>query len=353
MSMTALIDTAIGETRACVFDDKGAPLQLLIERPWEAQTRALAHAIYYGRVTHIDEKLNAGFIDLGLGKNGFLPFGKQGRPANVHEGVGVAVRVRCEAHDDKGPLLALHEHTPAANTPCPSLLSAAPPLAQLLARTGSVKDADAEARKRLDALIDDALNPVVSLPGGGDIAIEPTRALIAIDVDTGSGNASADAVNIAAIPVIMRQLSLRNLGGIIAIDFAPMRAKKIRQKVENLMQIAVRNDPVRMQLSPMNKIGVTLFTRQREGRSLAQILCDHRGRKSVATCALEAMRALENTGRAEPGRPLVLQTAQSVFDWLDDAPFDWRTPMKDRLGGRFTLTIDPALARDQYEVISQ
>lgn len=116
----------------------------------------------------------------------------------------------------------------------------------------------------LDAL-EGLLSPHVSLPGGGSMAIEPTRALVAVDVNTGRETSPAAGLkaNLVAARELPRQLRLRGLGGQIAVDFAPM-PKKDRKQLEQVLRAAFRTDPIETSLVGWTTLGLYELQRKRD-----------------------------------------------------------------------------------------
>ena len=121
--------------------------------------------------------------------------------------------------------------------------------------------------------IDDLDRPDAPLPGGGSMFMEPTRALVAVDVNTGSDTspAAGQKVNIAAARDLPRQLRLRGLGGQITLDFAPM-PKKDRKIVENTLRSAFRADQVETALCGWTPLGHYELHRKRDRIPLKEIL---------------------------------------------------------------------------------
>lgn len=115
--------------------------------------------------------------------------------------------------------------------------------------------------------------PLVPLPGEARLAIEPTRALIAVDVNTGGDFSPAAALkaNLAAARELPRQLRLRGLGGIVAVDFAPL-SKRERPQVETALRQALKADPVETTLAGWTPLGLLELQRRRERRPLADLL---------------------------------------------------------------------------------
>jgi len=121
----------------------------------------------------------------------------------------------------------------------------------------------------LDDEILRALRPRVWLPGGGYLIIEQTEALVSIDVNTGKtagGETQADttlATNLEAAEEIARQLRLRDLGGIIIVDFVDMESVEHRRRLVEVMGAALREDPVRTKIVSLSDIGILQMTRKR------------------------------------------------------------------------------------------
>jgi len=121
--------------------------------------------------------------------------------------------------------------------------------------------------------IDAALNPRVALPGGGHMMIEPTRALVAVDVNTGADTSPAAALkaNIAAARDLPRQLRLRGLGGQVVVDFAPM-PKKDRLVLEQQLRAAFKTEAAETSLAGWTPLGLYELVRKRDRVSLATLL---------------------------------------------------------------------------------
>jgi ribonuclease E/ribonuclease G len=107
----------------------------------------------------------------------------------------------------------------------------------------------------------------VALPDGGSIAIEPTEALTAIDVNAGP-ESNALSVNLAAAKEIARQLRLRHIGGIVVIDFISMSRERDRDQVMAALKGAVADDPSQTYIVPMSPLGLVEMTRERRGPGL-------------------------------------------------------------------------------------
>ena len=129
----------------------------------------------------------------------------------------------------------------------------------------------------IEAQIDQALAPKVALPSGGELLFELGRTLSAIDVDSGSAGAAGGAtprrllsVNLEAAEEIARQLRLRNIGGIVIVDFAAMRESADRDRALGRLAIALAEDPTPCHLVGPTRLGLIELTRARRGPTLAQ-----------------------------------------------------------------------------------
>jgi ribonuclease E len=348
------IDAAIGETREALVRD-GKPIALRITRASDEGRRARWGELYCARVREVDKRRRGAYLDLGLrDQQGFLPLGDDGRVRMrkervvLHEGQGVIVAVTREAARAKNPVLDLSEighdgeppHRIAQHDSDSELI---------LARA-----ADPAIRAKLDALIEDSLARTTPIPGGGALTIEPTSALVAIDVDAGGRAGSGDPerfaldLNIAAAAEAARQIRLRNLAGIIAIDFVSMRAKSHGKHLEEAVRRAFAGDPWSIQFGALSRFGVFDLARAQLRTPLHEQLRDPDGRLSAETVALMALRAIEREGRAQTGRQIACTVSPEVKAWLDAAEIDWRAQLSNSIGMRWTLDAQPG-PRDRID----
>lgn len=138
----------------------------------------------------------------------------------------------------------------------------------------------------IEAQIDQALAPRVALPSGGELLFEPGRTLTAIDVDSGSAGASGGAnprrlltINLEAAEEIARQVRLRNIGGIVIVDFAAMRETADRDRALGRLAIALAEDPTPCHLVGPTRLGLVELTRARRGPTLAEAYAAPPGEK--------------------------------------------------------------------------
>jgi ribonuclease E len=130
---------------------------------------------------------------------------------------------------------------------------------------------------RVNAAIREALKPRVDLPSGGYVIIEPTEALTVVDVNSGSFTRSATAretvlwTNCEAATEIARQLRLRNLAGVIIVDFIDMESRKDQLQVLEHFNKALRADKARPQIAQLSELGLVELTRKRQGQNIYEL----------------------------------------------------------------------------------
>ena len=342
-----LADASIGETREVTMR-AGVPIALRIARASDAGNRARWGETYCARVREVDRRRRGAFLDLGLRADiGFLPLGDDGcarmrrERTPLREGQGVIVSIAREAARGKNPVLELRETGHYGESP--HRIAQAEHDEELLL----AKQADAQTRTRIDAVVEDALARTAPIAGGGLLAIEPVAALTAIDVDAGGRQGSGDPerfvldLNIAAAGEAARQIRLRNLGGVISIDFVTMRAKPHVKALEEAVRAAFAGDPWAIQFGGLSRFGVYELSRAQLCTPLHERMRDDDGRLSVETVALMALRAIEREARAQTGRQIACTVSPEVKAWFDAAEIDWRSELSNRIGMRWRIDANP------------
>lgn len=347
-----VIDDGPGERREVLVDPDGRPRALKIVRASWAGRRALWGEVYAGRITRLDPPRRGAYVDLGLAEDaGFVQMDARGRArrgeerAVLVEGALVGVRVAREAARGKNPVVELTRGPVAADGP------------GLVAGEARARvPYDPQARAIADAAVDEALARMAAIPGGGRLIIEPTAALVAIDVDAGGRQAARDAarftraLNCAAAEEMFRQLHLRGLGGLVAVDFVSMRDPAERTAFAKQLKAAAKALPRAVSFAAPNAFDVGLMSVRQLTTPVHEVLLDAEGRKTAETVAYEALRALEREGAADRGARLTLTTGVEVANWLAQAAFDWRAALTARIGARFSLGTRAELKRESYEV---
>jgi ribonuclease G len=179
-------------------------------------------------------------------------------------------------------------------------------------------------RYQLEQQIRRALERMVRLKSGGYITIDQTEALTAIDVNSGryAGGSDPDetalATNLEAAKVIVDQLRLRNLGGLIVIDFIDMSRAASRRRVYEALSAALKKDKARTNVLGVSPLGLVEMTRRRTRESLLEVLCspcphcDGSGRiQAPATVAHDILRRLKHEVQAQPGVSRFTVTARA------------------------------------------
>ncbi|MGJ8563579.1 MAG: ribonuclease E/G [Alphaproteobacteria bacterium] len=326
MKQRCVIDEAIGETRAAVYDGKTI-VEFYTRRWTEGETPRLGDR-FAGRVRAIEKSLAAAFIDLGIGPDGFLKFTTAPNAPRLTEGLRIEVEITREAEAEKGPIIKFIRSLPDEQ---PGRLSGQNLKEFISARFPGITFETAKVGTLLGALETD-----LAIPGGGILSIERTKALTAIDIDSG-GATSPFNVGIAACPLIAKQLRLRGIGGLIAIDFPNLRQRRQREEIIEALETAFEDDPNSVKFAGLSRFGVAEMTRSRIGASLNETLTERGGALTIETRALEMLRDLEKEGRVNPGAKLTMTVTPDVHAWLSAGHIDWTAPMTERLGARFTL----------------
>ena len=381
MRRELLISAGPGEWRAAWLED-GAAVELHVER---GDTQP-AGGIHLGRLVRLAVGLDAGLIEIGAERPGFLPL-RGAVAADLHEGARVLVQIRREASRGKGALLSARivprdgasdsladparlAQLAAAREP-PAQLDPVPGFAAALAlRLGGNPEhilADdpgvlrelreafpaAEIAHRsvaewpidLDALFDAALASTLAVPGGGSLHVEESRAAVLIDVDSGTPEAgsaarAALAVNRAAAQAIARQLRLRQLGGGIIVDFIGLDGSRAKERVRQAMIGALAGDPAHPQVLGWTRLGHLEIVRPRRGRPLSEAMLEPEGmRKSPTALAFEALRALAREARAAPAANWRLVVAPGVAAALHGPAAGALREIEIRLGRRIEFVI--------------
>ena len=174
-----------------------------------------------------------------------------------------------------------------------------------------------------------ALSRKVWLPSGGYLVIDQTEALTSFDVNTGKYVGSHNAretilkTNLESAVAIVHQLRLRNLGGIIVIDFIDMEELADRRQVNEALELALKDDKSRTNVLAINELGLVQMTRKRTRESLERSLtencphCSGNGRiLKPQSIVLELMRDLERFARRTNNREVIIHTREDVIDRL-------------------------------------
>jgi ribonuclease G len=210
-----------------------------------------------------------------------------------------------------------------------------------------------------------AVSRRVPLRSGGSLVIDQGEALTAIDVNTGSftntgsGNLedTVTANNLEACDEVARQLRLRNIGGIIVIDFVDMDKEGNRRKVWEAFQKALSRDRARTNVTKISELGLVEMTRKRTRESLVQLLtepcptCDGAGVvKSVTTVAYEILREVRRSGALVESEKIEIECAPRVAEILSRQERDYLDTLEKRFQKPITVVGQKSWKPEQYRV---
>jgi ribonuclease G len=220
----------------------------------------------------------------------------------------------------------------------------------------------------VQAEIDKALKSKVYLKSGGSIVINQTEALVAIDVNTGrfvgkktSGRLEDTIVktNLEAVKEIVRQVRLRDLGGIIVLDLIDMDDKKNRLKVYQAVEQELRKDRSPSKALQVSDFGLVIITRKRVKQSLERVLtepcpyCAGTGViKSSATICYEILNEVKKVGPEINGHRLVLRVNPDIARALKDEESGVLKDLRQALGKDVTIKADVQLHHEQFDVMA-
>jgi len=210
--------------------------------------------------------------------------------------------------------------------------------------------------------LDRALTSEVSLPSGGTIIFSETPALVAIDVNVagtavGGREQSSLKTNFEAALEIARQIRLRNLSGLLVVDFVSMKSKANGAKLLDALRVAVVDDPQQVFLGGFTRFGLVELTRKRGRPSLAAILggpcpvCGGSGSGlSPESIAYSALERLEQEAGWDLSSGLELITGQRMADALGGSLKVALLALEERLGRKVTITLDRQRREGEYEI---
>jgi ribonuclease G len=209
----------------------------------------------------------------------------------------------------------------------------------------------------------------VLLRSGGYIVVDETEALVAIDVNTGRHKSGKDQestilkVNLEAAEEISRQLRLRNMGGLIVLDFIDMKHPRDRQQVYQKMKEGLRRDRAKTHILPISQLGLMEMTRQRHSESVRASVYDDcpycRGRgkvKSALTMSVEIQRKLQEIlkkrQRDESDFQLRIVVHPSVLSRLRNEDEKLLIELEKRYFGRLSFRAEPAMHAEHFKIIN-
>ena len=212
--------------------------------------------------------------------------------------------------------------------------------------------------------INKALGRQVMLKSGGDLIIDLTEAMTTIDVNTGSYLGSKNhaetilKTNLEAATSIARQLRIRNLGGIIILDFIDMLDEEHQRQVHRTLEKALRKDSARTSITRISELGLVEMTRKRTRKSLGEILnspcptCDGRGtQKSAETVCYEIFREILSVSRASENDGLRVMASRAVVDRLLNEESDVMAGLQKLVAKTVKFEVEPMYTQEQFDVV--
>ena len=217
----------------------------------------------------------------------------------------------------------------------------------------------------LEKDIDLIFKSEVSLSSGGSIVINPTEALVAIDVNSGRSTSERDIettafkTNVEAAKEIARQIRLRDLGGLLVIDFIDMNIRKNNFHVENTLKNAVKRDRARIQIGKISPFGLLEMSRQRLRPSLLEInyqecnFCNGTGLvRSIESQALQIIRNIELMVKTLEKKVITLKISSVMSQYLLNYKYDFVKP-KDNNTNTIKLVVDSNLDFNKFLIVTE
>jgi ribonuclease G len=217
--------------------------------------------------------------------------------------------------------------------------------------------------------LENAFSRQVHLKSGGYIVMDETEALVAIDVNTGRHKSSRDQestilrVNLEAAEEICRQLRLRNMGGLIVLDFIDMKSRRDQQQVYQRIKEGLRRDKAKTHVLPISQLGLMEMTRQRHSESVRSAVyddcpyCKGRGKvKSSITMSVEIQRKLneilKKRSRDESDFQLRIAVHPTVLERLRTEDEKLIIEMEKRYFGKLSFRPEPTFHAEQFKIVN-
>lgn len=209
-----------------------------------------------------------------------------------------------------------------------------------------------------------SLERKVELKSGGYLIIDQTEAMTTVDINTGAfvGRRNLEETifntNVEATQAIARQLRLRNLGGIIIIDFIDMLSEEHRKRVLTSLEAALDKDRVKTNINGFTQLGLVEMTRKRTRESIEHILCstcptcEGRGSvKTVESVCYEILREITRVNRAYEADKFVVYASPSVADALQGDESHALAELEVFIGKQVKVQAEPLYIQEQFDVV--
>jgi len=218
-------------------------------------------------------------------------------------------------------------------------------------------------RFQIENQIESAHSHKVNLPSGGSIVIDPTEALVSIDINSARATRGSDIettalnTNLEAADEIARQLRLRDLGGLIVIDFIDMESQKNQRAVEDRLREAVKQDRARIQIGRISRFGLLELSRQRlrpsigESASINCPRCNGMGSiRSVDSLALALLRLIGEEARKDRTVKVIAQLPVEVATYLMNEKREWLNNIEHKSAVQVVMVPNKYMETPAYEI---
>ncbi len=218
-------------------------------------------------------------------------------------------------------------------------------------------------RFQIENQIESAHSHKVNLPSGGSIVIDPTEALVSIDINSARATRGGDIettalnTNLEAADEIARQLRLRDLGGLIVIDFIDMESQKNQRAVEDRLRDAVKQDRARIQIGRISRFGLLELSRQRlrpsigESASINCPRCNGMGSiRSVDSLALALLRLIGEEARKDRTVKVIAQLPVEVATYLMNEKREWLNNIEHKSAVQVVMVPNKYMETPAYEI---
>jgi ribonuclease E len=218
-------------------------------------------------------------------------------------------------------------------------------------------------RFQIESQIESAYGHKVELPSGGSIVIDYTEALVSVDINSARATRGADIettatnTNLEAADEIARQLRIRDIGGLIVIDFIDMESPKNQRDVEDRLRDAVKMDRARIQIGRLSRFGLLEMSRQRLRPSLGEsshLVCPRctgiGSIRSVESMTLAILRLIGEEARKDKTAQIVAQVPVEVATYLMNEKREWMRTLEDKSAVDLMIVPNPHIQTPEYSI---
>ena len=218
-------------------------------------------------------------------------------------------------------------------------------------------------RYQIESQIESAYAHKVQLPSGGSIVVDYTEALVSIDINSARATKGSDIettalnTNLEAADEVARQLRIRDIGGLIVIDFIDMESSKNQREVEDRLRDAVRMDRARIQIGKLSRFGLLEMSRQRLRPSLGEsshIVCPRcvgiGSIRSVESMTLAVLRLIGEELRKDRTSRVIAQLPVEVATYLFNEKREWLRTLEDRSSAELIIVPNPNIQTPAYSI---